>query len=130
MDTVTYPDPEVGELLARFVCIRLDHDREPALVQQHGVKALPDLRLLDPDGRELHRLIGLSSPTRLVEHARAALERLAGRTAAAASRPASVAARGAASPSAAASPASKTRCCAHGRRRASTTRTPRSWPAA
>jgi len=59
---VTYPDPKVSEVLKDFVCIRVDVDQEAAIAARHGTKAMPDLRLLDPEGRELQRLLGFTSP--------------------------------------------------------------------
>ena len=68
-------------MLEAFVCIRVDVDRQPDLAKQHGAKAMPDLRLLDPDGRELQKLLGFSSPARLAQECRAVLDRLAGKPA-------------------------------------------------
>ena len=65
MDTVTYPDSAVREAARPFVCIRVEHDRSPELVKQYGVKGLPDVRLLDPEGRETSRLRGFTSAQKL-----------------------------------------------------------------
>ncbi len=51
MDTVTYPDPKLEELLSKFVLVKVDHDAEPELVKRFGVQPLPDVRLLAPDGK-------------------------------------------------------------------------------
>src|SRR5262245_14579460 len=40
---------------------------------------MPDLRLLDADGRELRRLVGFTSPERLAKACRDALDQLAGK---------------------------------------------------
>ena len=79
MDTVTYPDPSLAELLAQFTLVKVEHDAEKELVKQFGVGALPDVRLLAPDGRELDKLLGFTSAARLRTHLQAALDRLAGR---------------------------------------------------
>jgi hypothetical protein len=76
---VTYPDPKVAEVLDKFVCIRVDVDQEPDVAKKHRAKALPDLRLLDADGRELRQLLGFSSPERLAKACAAALDVLAGK---------------------------------------------------
>jgi hypothetical protein len=77
---VTYPDAKVAEVLDKFVCIRVDVDREPEVAKRHGAKALPDLRLLDADGRELRQLLGFSSPERLAKACGSALDVLAGKS--------------------------------------------------
>jgi hypothetical protein len=69
----------VSEVLKDFVCIRVDVDKEPAIAARHGTKAMPDLRLLDPEGRELQRLLGFTSPERLAKECRRVLDRLAGK---------------------------------------------------
>jgi hypothetical protein len=69
----------VAEALDQFVCVRVDVDKEPDLAKKHGAKALPDLRLLDPDGRELQKLLGFSSPERLTKACRSVLDVLAGK---------------------------------------------------
>lgn len=76
---MTYPDKNVAEALDQFVCVRVDVDKEPDLAKKHGAKALPDLRLLDPDGRELQKLLGFSSPERLTKACRSVLDVLAGK---------------------------------------------------
>ena len=80
MDAVVYPDEKVREIAQSFVCIRVDHDRNPDLVQRFGVQPLPDLRLLDSEARELKKLVGMISASRLRDEAQAVLDRLAGKT--------------------------------------------------
>jgi hypothetical protein len=78
MDTVTYPAKSLEELLAKFVLVKVDHDAAPELVKQYGVQPLPDLRVLAPDGKQLDKLVGFSSATKLAARLQAALARLAG----------------------------------------------------
>ncbi len=78
MDTVTYPDESLTELLAQFVLIKVDHDAEPALAKQYAVQPLPDVRLLAPDGKPLDKLLGFTSATKLATRLQTALDRLAG----------------------------------------------------
>lgn len=73
MDAATYPDKTVLELAQKFVCIRVEHDRCPDLVKQYGVKSLPDVRLLDSEGKERVRLIGFTSAAKLAAQCRAVL---------------------------------------------------------
>ena len=66
-------------MLDSFVCIRVDVDRDPDLARQYAAKALPDLRLCDPEGKELRQLLGFSSPERLLQQCQQVLDRLAGK---------------------------------------------------
>ncbi|HET6164903.1 MAG TPA: hypothetical protein VFG37_14635 [Planctomycetota bacterium] len=79
MDTVTYPDPKLAELLAKFVLVKVDHDAEPELVKRHGVQPLPDVRLLAPDGKEIDHLVGFTSAARLGPRLQRALDVVAGK---------------------------------------------------
>src|SRR5262245_43906113 len=79
MDAVTYPDPNLREMAKDLVCIRIDFDKNPDLAKRYGVQPLADLRILDPDGREVAKLVGFSSAARLLTACRAALDRLAGK---------------------------------------------------
>lgn len=78
MDTVTYPDASLKELLAKFVLVKVDHDADAALVKQYGVQPLPDVRLIAPDGKQLDRLVGFTGASRLAARLQRALDRLAG----------------------------------------------------
>jgi hypothetical protein len=78
MDTVTYPDPKLADLLAKFVLVKVDHDAAPELVKQYGVQPLPDVRLLAPDGKQVDQLLGFTSAARLSSRLRRALDRIAG----------------------------------------------------
>jgi hypothetical protein len=66
-------------VLDNFVCIRVDVDQEKDLAKQYAASAMPDLRLLAPDGKELRRLLGFSSPERLLKECNQVLDVLAGR---------------------------------------------------
>ncbi|HKB14633.1 MAG TPA: hypothetical protein VKF62_01135, partial [Planctomycetota bacterium] len=70
-----YPQDSVRDATRDFVCVRVDHDRNPDLVRRYGVQALPDLRLLDAGGREVARLVGFTSASRLAAACRGILDR-------------------------------------------------------
>ena len=80
MDTVTYPDQAVSEILKQFVCIRVEFDKVPELVKQFHVEPLPDLRILDNEANELHQFIGFSSAKKLTGVCQNVLDQRAGRT--------------------------------------------------
>jgi hypothetical protein len=66
-------------MLDAFVCVRVDIDQQPEIAQRHAAKAMPDLRLCDPDGKELRQMLGFSSPERLLQQCQQVLDRLAGK---------------------------------------------------
>lgn len=59
MDRTTYRDPAVISLTRRFVCVRINVDKQEALTQKFGVDGLPTLLFLDPSGNEKKRIEGL-----------------------------------------------------------------------
>ncbi len=58
----TFPDPKVAPLLDRCVFVKVDTDEYPALAQRFGAVALPDVRLLSPNGQEIRRLRDFQGP--------------------------------------------------------------------
>ena len=59
MDQWIWTDAEVAGLLnAGFVGVKLDGDVEKALVERFKVRAYPTMIVLDPAGRETHRVVG------------------------------------------------------------------------
>lgn len=73
MDTVVYPNARVQELAKSFICIRVEFDHAPEVVKQYGVGPLPDVRLLDAEGKELAKLVGFSSVAKLTKQLEVAL---------------------------------------------------------
>lgn len=67
MDTVVYPNARVQELAKSFICIRVEYDHSPEVVKQYCVSPLPDVRLLDAEGKELAKLVGFSSAAKLTK---------------------------------------------------------------
>lgn len=47
--------------LSGFSFQEVDIDKEPSLAQQHNVRGIPTLILLDSEGNELRRLVGMQS---------------------------------------------------------------------
>ncbi len=58
-----FPQKEVGDYLnARFVCIKLDAEKEGTdLAQRYNVKAFPTFIVIDAEGKELMRKVGSAS---------------------------------------------------------------------
>ena len=58
----TFADPRVAPLLKRCVFVTVDTDEHPELSRKFGVVGMPDVRLLDPEGREVRRLRDFQRP--------------------------------------------------------------------
>jgi thioredoxin-like negative regulator of GroEL len=58
LDREVYTNPQVLSASQKFVCIKVDGDRRRDLVQRYRVDGYPTILFLDPQGRELHRVVG------------------------------------------------------------------------
>lgn len=56
--TETLPHESVRHLTDRFVCVRIDVDRSPELVEEYRVRAYPTVIFAAPNGTALQRLTG------------------------------------------------------------------------
>ncbi len=56
MEKETFTDPAVASLLERVVFLKVDTDEHAELAKHFDVAGLPDIRFLNPDGTEIHRL--------------------------------------------------------------------------
>ena len=57
LENETFSDANVKRLLARCELVKLDADEHAALISRYGVRGLPDVRLLSPDGVEVRRIV-------------------------------------------------------------------------
>ena len=56
LDATTFCDPSITKLLTeRFVAVKMDASKDPALAQSMGVNAFPTLIFMAPDGKVLGR---------------------------------------------------------------------------
>lgn len=66
MDTVTYPQPSVIDLVTQTVIpVRVPFDSQP-LSTQFNVQWTPTLITLDPEGKEHHRTVGFLPPEEFI----------------------------------------------------------------
>ncbi|QDV09516.1 thiol:disulfide interchange protein precursor [Planctomycetes bacterium Poly30] len=61
MDALVYVAQDVVDAAGSTVCVKLDGDREKALVERLQVSAYPTLILLARDGKEIRRAVGYQS---------------------------------------------------------------------
>ena len=67
MEQMVYTADAVVHAAADLLAVKLDGDRERALVKQYEVAAYPTLLLLDADGKELRRAVGYRGVAAMVE---------------------------------------------------------------
>lgn len=73
MDKVTFSDERVQALLSQYVLVKVDTDKHPDLARSFGVVGLPDIRLLNSEGKELRKLRGFQSPDQMKNALRSVL---------------------------------------------------------
>jgi len=63
-----YPDDGVAALLEEgYVMLKVDVDQHRALAREMGVASIPDGRILDADGTELDRFVGMKPVSEVSE---------------------------------------------------------------
>ncbi|MGA1058689.1 MAG: thioredoxin family protein, partial [Phycisphaerales bacterium] len=73
LDAVTWKDPDVVAWLeANAVPLKIDAERNPGLAERFMVEAYPTLVFLDPNGREVLRLLGFRDPASFLAAAKTA----------------------------------------------------------
>jgi len=68
----TYPAPSVVEELSRYVFLKVNTDEHPSIARRFGVTAIPDARILAPDGTEVARISGFHPAEEVAETLRKA----------------------------------------------------------
>lgn len=56
MDTETFTDPAVVDIMKKFVCVRVDSDQNPALISKFNVESYPLTLIANPDGKTLLKI--------------------------------------------------------------------------
>ena len=62
LDKDTYGDRQVDNLASGFICVKVDGDKNAALVRQYGVRGYPHTVFLTSDGKILQRIPGYVGP--------------------------------------------------------------------
>ena len=75
LDKDTYSSPKVQELAQRFICVKVNGDKFPNLVSKYLIGGYPTIVFLDPDGREITRIVGYADARELS----AKMEEIAGK---------------------------------------------------
>ena len=62
LDSDTYSDQRVNEASKKFVCVKIDGDKQPALTGKYGVSGYPTIIFMDSNGNVVSRLPGFQAP--------------------------------------------------------------------
>ena len=79
MAAEVFTEAAVAEVAERFVCIRVDADREPAIVQQFRVQGFPTVQFISSRGVPLNRVVGKQPADQFIAQMHAALQSVARR---------------------------------------------------
>lgn len=66
LDKDTYSDKKVDELSKRFICVKINGDKEPAVAMKYGVRGYPTIMFFDPDGKVLDTIVGYVKPDQMI----------------------------------------------------------------
>ena len=66
LDSDTYTDPKVNAAAAKFICVKINAEREPALAGKYGVSGYPTVIFLDSNGNLLQKIPGFLPPDRFL----------------------------------------------------------------
>jgi thiol:disulfide interchange protein len=58
LDRTTYVDPSVVKKSGQFVSLKIDADDQRPLAARYKIGAFPTILFINPDGMEIHRVVG------------------------------------------------------------------------
>jgi len=67
LDKDTYTNSTVQALAEKFVCVKVDADKDRASAEKYGVSGFPTIIFLDKDGKEIDRITGYEGPEAFAE---------------------------------------------------------------
>lgn len=65
MDAKSWNDVQVEEVLQTYVKLRIDLDSNKDLARKYQIRAIPDMIIIDGNGKIIHRFIGYQTATKL-----------------------------------------------------------------
>ena len=76
LDSDTYSDPKVRAAAEKFVCVKIDAEKESALARKYGVAGFPTIIFLDRDGNLISRITGYLPPDQFLANIKKILSTL------------------------------------------------------
>ena len=62
LDKTTYIDPSVVKMGEQFISLKIDADDQRPLAARYKVGAFPTILFINPEGIEIHRVVGFRPP--------------------------------------------------------------------
>lgn len=66
LDSDTYSDPKVNAAAKKFICVKINAEKEPNLANKYGVSGFPTIIFLDSNGAVLSKIPGYLPPDRFL----------------------------------------------------------------
>ena len=66
LDKVTYRDSKVSNLAAKFICVKIDGDKNPDLVRKYNIRGYPHILFLKSDGSITEQIAGYADAATFV----------------------------------------------------------------
>ncbi|MDD5073038.1 MAG: thioredoxin family protein [Candidatus Omnitrophica bacterium] len=68
LDSDTYSDPKVNAASAKFICVKINADKEKDLTNKYGVSGFPTIIFLDSNGKVLQKIPGFLPPAGFLQN--------------------------------------------------------------
>lgn len=78
LEKEVYTVPEVADTMRKFVCVKVDGDKEKDVVQHYNVRGYPTIVFLNSKLEEVGRIPGYLPADKFLEQLKAALEKAGG----------------------------------------------------
>lgn len=76
LDSDTYSDPKVRAVAEKFVCVKIDAEKESALTSKYGVQGFPTIIFLSKDGNVISKITGYLPPDKFLANIKKILSTL------------------------------------------------------
>lgn len=66
MEEQVYPNPQVVAAADKFICVKLDIDKDAAAAEKYNITGVPTMIFMKPDGTVLNKQVGSLDATELL----------------------------------------------------------------
>lgn len=67
LDKETFSAPKVNSLSKKFICVKIDGNKNPGLLKKYKISGFPTIIFLDKRGKEIERIIGYRDQATFIE---------------------------------------------------------------
>ena len=78
LDSDTYSSGKVNDFARKFICVKIDADKNPALTRKYGVSGYPTVIFLASNGDSIGKIIGYRGPEEFAKSMEEALKNFGG----------------------------------------------------